>query len=56
VATPGTQQQLWLLRDGQPVAMAVTVGATDGRVTEILAGDLQAGAEVITDSSGPGAQ
>ena len=52
----GTQQQLWLLRDGQPVAMAVTVGATDGRVTEILAGDLQAGAEVITDSSGPGAQ
>jgi HlyD family secretion protein len=45
-------QQVWVLRDGQPEAVPVTVGATDGRVTEVTAGDLKPGMLVITESSG----
>jgi HlyD family secretion protein len=42
-------QQLWTLRDGMPVAIPVTVGATDGRMTQVVAGDVQPGLEVLTD-------
>ena len=48
-------KQLWVLRDGSPVAMAVTPGITDGRMTEITAGELQAGMLVITDQRAAGA-
>lgn len=41
--------QVWVLRDGQPAAVAVTVGASNGRQTEILGGELKAGMAVITD-------
>ena len=45
--------------DGQPQALQVTTGDTNGQVTEVLSGDLKAGMEVITgqyagDSSGSG--
>lgn len=43
------QQQVWTLRDGQPVAIAVTVGATDGRVTQVVSGGVEPGFDVITD-------
>lgn len=43
-------QRVWVLRDGQPVSVTVTVGQSDGRMTEITSGDLQAGAAVITAS------
>jgi HlyD family secretion protein len=46
------QSKVWVLRDRQPEAIAVTVGATDGRSTEVKSGALQAGSEVITDSAG----
>jgi len=42
-------KQVWVLRDGSAVAVAVTPGISDGRMTEITAGDLQAGMLVITD-------
>lgn len=45
-------QRVWLLRNGEPAAMDVTVGVTDGRYTEITgapAGGLEAGMQVITD-------
>ena len=42
-------KQVWVLRDGAPVAVAITTGITDGRMTEITGGDLQAGMQVITD-------
>ena len=45
----GTARQVWVLRDGAAVAIAVTPGISDGRVTEITAGELQAGMLVITD-------
>lgn len=44
-------QQVWVLRNGQPVAVAVKAGASNGRVTEILGGDLTEGMEVITEAT-----
>jgi HlyD family secretion protein len=45
---PGGIKQLWVLRDGQPVAVNVTVGASDGRRTEVT-GPIAVGDAVITD-------
>ena len=44
-ATP----QVWVLSDGQPAAIAVQTGASNGRQTEIVGGELKAGMAVITD-------
>jgi HlyD family secretion protein len=41
--------QVWVLSDGQPVAIAVQTGASNGRQTEIVGGELKAGMAVITD-------
>jgi HlyD family secretion protein len=40
---------IWVLRQGQPVSVPVTPGATDGRNTEIRSAQLKAGDEVIVD-------
>jgi HlyD family secretion protein len=41
---------VWVLpKDGVPVPVAVTPGISDGHMTEISGGDLQAGMLVITD-------
>lgn len=45
----GTAKQVWVLRDGSAVAVSVTAGISDGRMTEIVAGELQTGMQVITD-------
>ncbi|AGX88552.1 efflux RND transporter periplasmic adaptor subunit [Candidatus Symbiobacter mobilis] len=45
----GSSKQLWVLRDGAPVAVAVTPGVSDGRMTAITAGELREGMLVITD-------
>jgi HlyD family secretion protein len=42
-------QRVWILRDGQPVAISVKTGATDGRQTQITEGNLQPGVAVITE-------
>jgi HlyD family secretion protein len=44
------EQRVWTLENGAPVAVAVQLGATDGRHTEITGGELQAGMEVITEA------
>ncbi|TVT76878.1 MAG: efflux RND transporter periplasmic adaptor subunit [Denitromonas halophila] len=44
------ERQLWVLRDGQPAPLMVKTGATNGRVTEIVSGDLAAGTAVITEA------
>lgn len=41
-------RQLWVLRDGQPVAVPVTVGHTDGRMTEVAGEGLEVGTPIIT--------
>jgi HlyD family secretion protein len=44
-----SERRLFKLVDGRAVPVAVTVGATDGAKTEIVAGDLAAGDRVIVD-------
>ncbi len=46
--TPGARQ-IWVLRDGQPVAVPVQAGISDGRMTEVSGEGLQSGMAVITD-------
>ncbi len=47
------ERQLWLSRDGVPLAVAVSTGASDGAMSEILAGELSAGDAVILDTIAP---
>jgi HlyD family secretion protein len=42
--------RVWVLRNGVPEAIEVTKGATDGKVTEIIGGELKSGMEVITEA------
>lgn len=44
------QQKLWRLRDGQPMAIAVTTGSTDGIKTEIINGDIETDMPLIIDT------
>ena len=46
---PGTDKQVWVLRDGQPVAVDVKTGVSNGRQTEIVGGSLEPGMAVIVD-------
>jgi len=48
-ASTASARQVWVLRDGTPVQVQVTPGISDGHMTEITGGDLQAGMAVITD-------
>jgi HlyD family secretion protein len=50
-ASTATAKQVWILPEGGngvPVAVAVTPGISDGRMTEITGGDLSAGMLVVT--------
>ena len=46
---------IWVLRDGQAVAVQVQPGISDGRMTEVSGPDLQEGMAVITDQRAAGA-
>lgn len=48
-ASGGAAKQVWVLQNGTPVAVNVTPGISDGRMTEITSGDLTEGMAVITD-------
>ncbi|MHB1249938.1 MAG: efflux RND transporter periplasmic adaptor subunit [Polaromonas sp.] len=48
-------RQVWVLREGQAVAVPVKTGISDGRMTEIIGGELQEGMAVITDQRADGA-
>jgi HlyD family secretion protein len=46
---PGVPGRVFVLgRDGEPMLLPLRLGITDGRVTEVLAGDLSEGQAVIT--------
>ena len=49
-AAKAPQHEVWILREQQLVGVPVTIGATDGRFTEIVSGDLAAGTAVVTDA------
>ena len=44
------QQRVWVLRDGQPVAVPVSVGASDGIMTEVTSGDVEPGMALVVDT------
>ena len=52
--TPGARQ-IWVLEDGQPVSMQVTIGISDGRLTEVSGEGLEPGMPVITEQRSGGA-
>lgn len=43
-------QKVWLLSDGQPLAVPVKAGASDGMFTELRSGELRPGQQVIVDA------
>lgn len=47
-------RQLWVLKDGQAVAVAVQTGISDGRMSEVSGDALQEGMAVITDQRAGG--
>jgi len=47
----GPSHQVWLLRDGKPVAQAVSVGLDDDRFVEISGGGLKAGDALIVSET-----
>jgi HlyD family secretion protein len=47
-ATAGKESRLWVLRDGRPIEVPVTLGLDDGTFVEIAKGDIQPGDQVIT--------
>jgi HlyD family secretion protein len=51
VTSTEKEQTLWVLKDGNPVAVLVTVGASNGRMTEITSGGLEPGMKVITETA-----
>jgi len=55
-ASTAAARQVWVLRDGGAVPAAVIPGISDGRMTEITGGDLQAGMLVITDQKAAAAK
>ena len=42
------QAQVWVLRDGQPLAVPVVTGLDDESFTEIVSADVKTGDQVIT--------
>jgi HlyD family secretion protein len=44
--------QVYVLRDGVPVAVPVTIGPSNGRLTEVTTSELTAGTPVITEAVG----
>jgi len=42
--------KVWILEKGKPKPAQVTIGLSDGNYTEVTAGQLEAGQEIITDS------
>jgi HlyD family secretion protein len=48
-AVKGGQQRVWTLKNGQPSAISVTIGSTDGIVAEVSAGGVEAGTLLVID-------
>jgi len=56
IAQPEAQRKrarVWILRDGTPHQVAITIGLDDGDVVEVLSGDLKPGDKVIVNEVKP---
>ena len=47
------RRTVWVLKGGMPSAVRVRTGISDGTFTEVLEGEVEAGAEVVMDAAGP---
>jgi len=52
VPTNKKEQRVWILKDGQLSAIPVTIGSTDGSMTEVVAGDIEPGMALVVDTLG----
>jgi len=43
-------QNIWTLRDGKIFPIAIGIGATDGRMTEVTSGDIEPGMPLVVDT------
>jgi HlyD family secretion protein len=43
-------QHVWTLRDGKLFVIAISIGATDGRMTEVTSGDIEPGMPLVVDT------
>ena len=50
IAANKKQQHVWTLKDGQLSAIPVTVGSTDGSMTEIVTGDINSKMALVVDT------
>jgi HlyD family secretion protein len=50
-AEAAAARQVWVLRDGAPVAVPIGRGVTDGRFTEVTGGELSEGDRVIVEQT-----
>ena len=50
VSADKTQQRVWVLQDGQPIAVPIAIGVTNGVTTEVLKGEIKPGMAVIVDT------
>jgi HlyD family secretion protein len=46
------QQRVWTLRDGEPVAIPITTGATNGVLSEVIDGAVEPGMALLVDTMG----
>ncbi|MBI4842810.1 MAG: efflux RND transporter periplasmic adaptor subunit [Nitrospirae bacterium] len=42
-------QQVWTLKDGSPAGIPIVIGSSDGKVTEVVSGDITTGMQLIVD-------
>ena len=45
----GAARTVWALQNGVPAPVKVTIGASDGKRTEIAAGDIKPGQQLVID-------
>jgi len=50
----GGKGQVWVLRNGKPVAVSVTTGLADDSYTEVITGELKSGDRVLIGEQGTG--
>jgi len=41
---------VWILKEGKPTRVPITIGISDGAFTEVMSGDLKEGQGVVTES------
>jgi HlyD family secretion protein len=47
--THSSKKHVWMLQNGVPIAISVTIGASDGSMTEVVAGKINPGMSLLVD-------